>query len=37
MQYINTLTADEIEQLDADLKCNGWGVKSIIDCIWLNQ
>ena len=38
MQYVNTLTADEIEQLDADLKSNGWGIKSIIevkDCIEL--
>ena len=38
MQYINTLAADEIEQLDADLKSNGWGVKSIVeikDCIEL--
>ena len=25
IQYINTLTPDEIEQLDADLKANGWG------------
>ena len=36
IQYINTLTADEIEQLDPDLKSNGWGVKSIVeieDCI----
>ena len=25
IQYINTLTDDEIEQLDADMKSNGWG------------
>ena len=25
IQYINTLTPDEIEQLDADLKANRWG------------
>ena len=38
VQYINTLTADEIEQLDADLRSNDWGVKSIVqieDCIEL--
>ena len=37
-QYVNTLALDEIEQLDADLKANGWGVKSIVeieDCIEL--
>ena len=31
IQYINTLTADEIKQLDADLRSNGWGVKSIAE------
>ena len=38
VQYINTLTADEIEQLDADLRSSDWGVKSIVqieDCIEL--
>ena len=38
IQYINTLTVDEIEQVDADLKSNGWEVKSIVeieDCIEL--
>ena len=44
IQYINTLTADEIEQLDADFRSNGLGggegggVKSIVeikDCIEL--
>ena len=30
IQYVNTLTPDEIEQLDNDLKANGWEVKSII-------
>ena len=36
IQDINTLAPDEIEQLDADLKVNGWGVESIVeieDCI----
>ena len=31
IQYINTLTPDEVEQLDNDLKANGWGVKSIVE------
>ena len=31
IQYENTLAPDEIDQLDADLKANGWGVKSIVD------
>ena len=38
IQYINTLTTDEIEQLDADLRPNCWGFKSIVeveDCIEL--
>ena len=26
IQYVNTLAPDEIEQLDVDLKANGWGV-----------
>ena len=30
IQYINTLTVDEIEQLDADLKCNGWGLNQYL-------
>ena len=30
IQYINTLTADEIKQLDAGLRSNDWGVKSIV-------
>ena len=30
IQYINTLTTNEIEQLDNDLKANGLGVKSIL-------
>ena len=29
--YINTLTADKIEQLDADLRSDGWGVESIVE------
>ena len=38
IQYINTLIVDEIEQVNADLKSNGWEVKSIVeieDCIEL--
>ena len=38
IQYVDALATDEIEQLDADLKANGWGVKSIVkieDCIKL--
>ena len=31
IQYINTLTPDNIEQLDNDLKANGWGVRSIVE------
>ena len=31
IQYVNTLAPDEIEQLDADLKANGVGVKSIVE------
>ena len=31
IQYINTLTLDEIEQLDNDLKANRWGVRSIVE------
>ena len=31
IKYINTLTPDEVEQLDNDLKANGWGVKSIVE------
>ena len=31
IQYVNSLAPDEIEQLYADLKANGWGVKSIVD------
>ena len=31
IQYINMLTPDKIEQLDNDLKANGWGVKLIIE------
>ena len=26
IQYVNSLAPDEIEQLDADLKANGWGL-----------
>ena len=36
IQCVNTLASDKIEQLDADLKANGWGVKLIVeieDCI----
>ena len=36
IQCVNTLAPDNIEQLDADLKDNGWGVKLIAeieDCI----
>ena len=38
IHYVNTLAPDEIEHLDADLKANSWGVKSIVeieDCIEL--
>ena len=38
IKYINTLTADETEQLDTDLRSNDWRVKSIVeieDCIEL--
>ena len=31
IQYINTLDLNEIEQLDNDLKANGWGVKSVVE------
>ena len=31
IQYINTLMTDEIEQLDANLRSNCWGVKSIVE------
>ena len=31
IQYINTLTPGEIEQLDNDLKADGWGVSSIVE------
>ena len=31
IQYVNTLAPNEIEQLDADLKVNCWGVKSIVE------
>ena len=30
IQYINTLDLDEIEQLDNDLKANGWGVAKLV-------
>ena len=36
IQCVNTLAPDKIEQLDADLKATGWGVKLIVeieDCI----
>ena len=38
IQYVNTLAPNEIEQLDVDLKANGWRVKPIVeieDCIEL--
>ena len=31
IQYINTLDLDEIDQLDNDLKANGWSVKSVVE------
>ena len=31
IQYINTLSLDEIKQLDDDLKANGWWVKPILE------
>ena len=31
MQCVNILAPDKIEQLDADLKANGWGVKLIVE------
>ena len=30
ISYINTLAPDEIEQVNVNLKANGWGVKSIV-------
>ena len=36
IQYVITLAPDEIEQLDADLEANDWGVRSIVeieDCV----
>ena len=31
IQYIHFLEPDEIEQLDDDIKANGWGIMSIVD------
>ena len=31
MQCVNILAPDKIEQLDADLKANGWRVKLIVE------
>lgn len=30
-EYIHSLDSDEIQELDHDIKTNGWGVKNIID------
>ena len=30
IEYINSLDLDEIQQLDDDLKANGWGTKSLL-------
>ena len=31
IQYINTLPPDEIDQLDGDIRSNGWGAQSIAE------
>ena len=31
IEYIHTLDADEIQQLDDDIKANGYGVKSLLE------
>ena len=31
IEYIHLLDVDEIEQLDYDLKANGWGTKSLLE------
>lgn len=31
IQYIHKLDPDEIEQMNNDLKANGWGVKSVVE------
>ena len=31
IKYIHTLDADEIQQLDDDIKANGYGVKSLLE------
>ena len=31
IEYLNTLTAYEIEQLDADLRSSGWWIISIVE------
>ena len=31
IEYINSLDADEIQELDEDLKTNGWGAKAALE------
>ena len=31
IEYINSLDADEIQELDEDLKTNGWGAKTALE------
>ena len=31
IEYIHMLVVDEIQQLDDDLKANGWGTKSLLE------
>ena len=31
IQYIHILELDEIEQMDNDLKANGWGVRLVVE------
>ena len=30
-EYIHSLDPDEIQELDSDLKANGWGVRSLTE------
>ena len=31
IEYIQSLDLDEIQQMDGDIKYNGWGVKSLLE------
>ena len=31
IEYVHSLDVDEIQQLDDDLKANGWGTKSLLE------